>query len=223
MLIPPAIDAHFFRPEGGPRPAGSDRPLQILSVGRLEWKKGYEHALVAIRELVDRGVLCEYRIVGDGAMLGELGFARHQLNLEGVVTFLGEGDRELVRSEMGRADVFLQASVSEGFCNAVLEAQAMELPVVCTDADGLRENVDDGVTGLVVPRRSTTAMADAIATLAADPERRRHMGEAGRRRVATRFRIEDQIVAFDALYRSILAGSLSTAAPGASAATEVTA
>jgi colanic acid/amylovoran biosynthesis glycosyltransferase len=222
-LIAPAIDAHFFRPDGDPRPDVPGRPLQILSVGRLEWKKGYEHALVAIRELIDRGVPCEYRIVGDGALLGGLAFARHQLDLEGAVTFLGEGDRELVRAEMGRADVFLQASVSEGFCNAVLEAQAMEIPVVCTDADGLRENVDDGVTGLVVPRRSTTAMADAIAALAADPERRRQMGEAGRRRVANRFRIEDQVAAFDALYRSVLAGDLSAAAPGAGTATEVTA
>ena len=42
------------------------------------------------------------------------------------------------------------AAVSEGFCNAVLEAQAMKLPVVCTDADGLPENVQDGTTGLVV-------------------------------------------------------------------------
>jgi len=204
VLVPPAIDARVFTPNGERQTGSSSAPVRILSVGRLEWKKGYEHALVAVRALVDRGVSCEYRIVGDGAFMVGLAFARHQLGLEDVVTFLGRADREMVLSEMRRADVFLQASISEGFCNAVLEAQAMELPVVCTDADGLRENVDDGVTGFVVPRRNPAAMTDALARLAPDAGRRRLMGEAGRRRVAARFRLEDQISAFDALYRTVL-------------------
>jgi colanic acid/amylovoran biosynthesis glycosyltransferase len=205
FLIPPAIDAEFFAPSGT-READAGRPLRILSVGRLEWKKGYEDALVAVQLLGDRGIPCEYRIVGDGSFLGAVAFGRHQLGLEDVVTFLGEADREKVRAEMQWADVLLHAAVSEGFCNAVLEAQAMELPVVCTDADGLRENVEDGLTGFVVPRRNPAAMADALARLAVDAARRRRMGEAGRRRVAARFRLEDQISAFDALYRTVLAG-----------------
>ena len=45
---------------------------------------------------------------------------------------------EVVKEELQWADVFLHLAVSEGFCNAVLEAQAMQLPVVCSDADGLR-------------------------------------------------------------------------------------
>ncbi|HKD17402.1 MAG TPA: glycosyltransferase family 4 protein [Thermoanaerobaculia bacterium] len=203
FLIPPAIDTEFFAP-GASRVADAGRPLRILSVGRLEWKKGYEDALIAVQLLGDRGIPCEYRIVGDGSFLGAVAFGRHQLGLEDVVTFLGEADRETVRAEMLQADVFLHAAVSEGFCNAVLEAQATELPVVCTDADGLRENVEDGVTGFVVPRRNPPALAAALARLAPDPARRRLMGEAGRRRVVSRFRLEDQISAFDALYRTVL-------------------
>ncbi|HYX21602.1 MAG TPA: glycosyltransferase family 4 protein [Thermoanaerobaculia bacterium] len=203
VLIPPAIDTDFFAPGGAPAEE-SVRPLRILGVGRLEWKKGYEDALVAVQLLRARGIPCEYRIVGDGSFLGAVAFGRHQLGLEDVVTFLGEADREAVRAEMLRADVLLHAAVSEGFCNAVLEAQSMELPVVCTDADGLRENVENGVTGFVVPRRSPAALADALARLASDPDRRRRMGQAGRRRVVARFRLEDQISAFDGLYRSVL-------------------
>jgi len=203
VLIPPAIDTAFFAPKE-PRAIDRAGPLRILSVGRLEWKKGYEDALVAVQLLGDRGIQCEYRIVGDGSFLGAVAFGRHQLGLEDVVTFLGETDRESVRDEMLRADVFLHAAVSEGFCNAVLEAQSMELPVVCTDADGLRENVEDGVTGLVVPRRNPAALADALARLAPAAGRRRRMGEAGRRRVESRFQLKDQISAFDTLYRSVL-------------------
>jgi colanic acid/amylovoran biosynthesis glycosyltransferase len=223
VLIAPAIDARYFAPDRASSTEDPGKPLRILSVGRLEWKKGYEDALVALRQLREAGVQFEYRIVGDGEYIGCLGFARHQLGLEDVVTFAGSGPREFVREEMKAADVFLHAAVSEGFCNAVLEAQAMELPVVCTDADGLPENVEDGVTGLVVARRSPRPMANALQKLAEDPALRRRMGEAGRRRVATQFRLEDQVSAFDAFYRSVLDGSVLSVARLPSATSEVSA
>ena len=97
-LIPPAIDAGFFDPAGSERAATPGAPLRILSVGRLEWKKGYEDALVAVRKLVDRGIDCQYRILGDGDFLGAVAFARHQLGLEERVTFLGAGSRDEVRA-----------------------------------------------------------------------------------------------------------------------------
>ena len=103
--------------------------------------------------LADQGLHCEYRIVGDGDYLGAIGFARHQLGLESLVQLLGALGQPEVRDQMLWADVFLHAAVSEGFCNAVIEAQAMMLPVVCSDAGGLSENVVDGETGFVVPRR----------------------------------------------------------------------
>ena len=68
-----------------------------------------------------------------------------------------------VRERCAWADVCVQPSLSEGFCVSVIEAQAMGLPVVCTDADGLPENVAHGVTGFVVPRRDAPALADAAA------------------------------------------------------------
>lgn len=206
-LIPPAIDTDFFdageREETGAVGTPS-RPLRILSVGRLEWKKGYEYALQAVRRLLDSGVACEYRILGGGDSLPSIAFARHQLRLKDAVEFLGPRSRQAVKREMAWADVFLHAAVSEGFCNAVLEAQAMGLPVVTSDADGLPENVSQGETGFVVPRRDPSALAEKLALFAGDPAQRRSMGEAGRRRVATRFRLTDQIAAFDAFYRRIL-------------------
>lgn len=206
-LIPPAIDTEFFDP-GERRHSESVgtpvRPLRILSVGRLEWKKGYEYALQAVRLLKDMGIRCEYHIVGGGNYLEAVAFARHQLGLEDVVDLLGAQPREEVRKQMLWADVFLHAAVSEGFCNAVMEAQAMKLPVVCTDADGLLENVADGETGFVVPRRNPKALAEKLALLAKDALLRQRMGEAGRRRVLEKFRLEQQIDAFDALYRRVL-------------------
>ena len=83
----------------------------------------------------------------------------------------------------------------------------MELPVVCTDADGLAENVEDGVTGFVVPRGDPRALADKVEILARDPAHRRRMGASGRRRVLEKFRLEDQIRRFEQFYGEVLAGA----------------
>lgn len=72
-LIPPAVDVSRFDP-GPPRRAEvmgtPHRPLRLLSVGRLEWKKGYEFALQAVGLLRDRGLTVDYRIVGEGPPRG---------------------------------------------------------------------------------------------------------------------------------------------------------
>ena len=202
-LIPPAIDAEFFHrsePRNFERVGTPERPLRLLSVGRLEWKKGYEFALEAAQRVRAAGGEIDYRIVGDGSYYEAVVFARHQLGLKDVVTLCGAMDREGVRREMEWADVFVHAAVSEGFCNAVLEAQAMELPVVCSDAGGLPENVAHGVTGFVTRRRHPKEMAGRILELAGDMDLRRRMGEAGRERVMRHFRVEDQIRAFEEFY-----------------------
>lgn len=206
-LIPPAIDTSYFISDGAarePLAITTERPLRILSVGRLEWVKGYEYAFEAVRLLREQNVPCEYRILGSGNYLEPLGFARHQMGLEDEIKFLGGQPHSVVIEEMNAADVFLQASVSEGFCNAVLEAQAMRLPIVASDAGGLKENVVSGETGLVVPRRNAQAMADKLAQLASDAELRQKMGEAGRRRVQRCFQLADQIVAFEKFYQVVV-------------------
>lgn len=206
-LIPPAIDTEYFKPANRdyPHPVGTaGRPLRVLSVGRLEWKKGYEYALAAIRLLLDQGIAAEYRIVGTGEYLEAVMFCRHQLGLEDQVTVAGAAPPAVVKSHLEWADVFLHAAVSEGFCNAVLEAQAMELPVVTTDADGLAENVQDGVTGFVVRRRDPRALAERLARLAADAGLRARLGAAGRKRVVEQFQLPRQIDAFERLYQEVL-------------------
>jgi len=205
-LIPPAIDVDRFAPDN-PRPAAAatDLPLRIVSVGRLTWEKGYEYAIEAIHLLTSQGIRAELRILGAGRALESLAFARHQLALEASVQFLGGGTRAQVRAALLGADVFLHASVSEGFGNAVLEAQAMALPVVCSDAGGLSENVADDETGFVVPRRNAPALAEKLALLARDPALRRRLGAAGRQRVNQHFRLDDQLQAFDEFYRHVLA------------------
>jgi len=205
-LIPPAVDLPKF-PEIAVRKYEklgiAENPIKILSVGRLHWKKGYEFTLQAVKALMERGVKCEYRIIGIGDYKNCLYFTRHQLGLEKVVQFCGGLSHVHVLDYMQWADVFLHGAVSEGFCNAVLEAQAMCVPVVCTDADGLRENIEDGITGFVVPRRDPKAMVEKLVLLAKDGHLRQQMGLAGRQRVETHFQIASQLDAFETFYEQL--------------------
>ncbi|HSH59750.1 MAG TPA: glycosyltransferase family 4 protein [Acidimicrobiales bacterium] len=219
VLIPPAVNAELFTPD--PRTAevvgGVERPLRLLSVGRLHWKKGYEWALQAVRSLLDNGLAIDYHLVGDGHDRESVVARIDELDLANYVRLLGAQPRTVVEEQLQWADVFVHPAVSEGFCNAVMEAQAMEVPVVCTDADGLAENVVDGHTGLVVGRRDPVALAGAIDRLAANPQLRAQFGRAGRRRVVEKFRPEVQIDAFLDLYERVSRTGVrprSTEAPG---------
>jgi colanic acid/amylovoran biosynthesis glycosyltransferase len=199
-LIAPAVDTARFAPRDDERREG---PLVILTVARLHWKKGHVYGLQAVRALVDAGVDLEYRIVGTGPHGEAVRAAVHDLGLTGHVRLLGAVPHDGVRAEMRSADVLLHPAVSEGFGNAVMEAQAAGLPVVCTDADGLRENVLDGETGFAVGRRDPAALAAAITRLT-DPELRARMGAAGRRHVTESFDPDRQVDAFVALYEELV-------------------
>jgi glycosyltransferase involved in cell wall biosynthesis len=207
MVITDAADLTRF---AAPRRTSEDvggaaRPLRLLSVGRLHWKKGHEFGLQAVRALLDAGVAVEYRILGDGPHRESILFAIHDLGLERHVELPGARRADDVRDAMRWADVCLHPAISEGFCVSVIEAQAMGLPVVCTDADGLAENVADGVTGFVVGRRDARALSERLAQLGADPRLRARMGAAATRRAHERFGFARQIGELEALYHAALA------------------
>jgi colanic acid/amylovoran biosynthesis glycosyltransferase len=202
-LIPPAVDADLFTPPDGRSVRDDDKTtLSILSIGRLHWKKGYEYGLAAVAILRDRGIDLTYRILGGGEHLEAVAFARHQLGLDDCVEILGPAGHQELRRQLEWADVVLHPAVSEGFSNAVLEAQAAGLPVVSSDADGLRENVIDQTTGIVTERRNVQAMAAALERLAGSPELRSSMGTAGRER-ARALNPAAQIEAFLAMYEEL--------------------
>lgn len=201
-LIEPAIDLQLFSLPDAPEAHDN---LRVISVGSLVWPKGYEFAIDAIARVRAAGVPVEYAIVGDGPYREAAEFAARQWGLleSGVVQFVGALPREEVAAWLRRADVMLHAAVDEGFCNAVIEAQAAGLPVVCSDAGGLPENVQDGLTGFVVPRRDPPALAEKLILLARDSELRRRMGRAGRERASNRFDLTGQVAAFVQLYREL--------------------
>ncbi|MGB8222447.1 MAG: glycosyltransferase family 4 protein [Polyangiales bacterium] len=127
-------------------------------------------------------------------------FIRDQ-GLDSHVTFTGF--RSDVDALLGLLDVFVLPSYREGLPRSVLEAMAMELPVVATDIRGCREAVANEVTGLIVPPRDSRALARAIGQILSSPELARRLGRAGRERVATKFDEQFVFARLDACYREL--------------------
>ena len=105
------------------------------------------------------------------------------------------------------ADIALSTSREEGFSNAILEAMAIGLPLVATAVGGNAEAVVDGQTGLVVPARNATSLADALVRLATDASLRKKMGAAGRQRVADHFTISRCANAYRRTYLELSSGA----------------
>lgn len=198
VLIPPAIRLEDFVPPSTRNYSG--RPFRVLTVAALRWKKNIMAGILAVKLLSDQGFDLAYDVIGEGNDREALTYAIHDLGLEGRVALLGHVSHTSVIEALKGAHAFLMPSVQEGFCNAVVEAQAMELPVIVTEAEGLRENIDPGVTGLVARKWSPEAIAEKIEFLLQHPEKCAEFGKAGRRRAETLFGINGQIERFEELY-----------------------
>lgn len=199
-LIRPAVDPRVFQP---PDERKSAPRFTIITTGALIWLKGFEYALLALHELQQKRVDCQFEIIGDGPEKARLLYTLQDLGLESRVSLLGRLPPREVLARLQRADAFLLSSLSEGIANAALEAMSCGLPVVTSDCGGMREAVTDGVEGFVVPLRDPPAMAGALASLAADPHLRARMGQAARERVLRDFDSRQQIDAFEQLFRAL--------------------
>ena len=199
----PSIDVERFR-RRRPYPRNTQGPYCLLSTARLHWKKGLEYALLAVRRLLDQGYLIRYDILGSGSDEERLRFAIHDLELGDYVRLLGSQPAECVWGALESADLYVQPSLSEGLSNAVLEAMAMEVPVVTTGAGGMAEAVRDGRDGFVAPSRDPVAMANRIASLLDDLLLREAIGRRARERVEKAFTLNAQTQRFIHRYQELL-------------------
>jgi glycosyltransferase involved in cell wall biosynthesis len=199
-VIYPAVNPDFFQPASQPKPVTSS-PFRVIMIGALRWVKGYEWALLAVKQLADEHLSVHLDIIGDGHERQRLLYTVDDLGLQDVVQLHGHLTAAQIRDKLQMADAFLLTSLSEGISNAVLEAMACGLPVVTTDCGGMREAVTDGVEGLVAPVAAPEALAQALYTLFQSPDLRRQMGQAGRRRIEKEFALARQIQQFEALFQ----------------------
>jgi glycosyltransferase involved in cell wall biosynthesis len=169
-----------------------------LSVARLHPQKGLED-LVAAAALLRNESSLHIVVAGDGPDHASLQTAIDRAALAGRVHLLG--NRNDVGALLARADLTVLPSRFEGLPSAVIEAMAASRAVVATDVGGVRELVDHGVTGWLVPPAAPVALADAIRTaLAAD---RTAIGQAGRRKAEAMFAAPLMASRFTELYDEV--------------------
>ena len=199
--ITPAIDIDLFSKTDLTNEKSSNRKISILTIARLHWKKGLDYTLEALKIIKDAGVLFEYHIIGDGTEYERLVFARHQLGLQNEVVFLGKLEPNEIKKKLASTDMYLQYSIQEGFCNAVLEAQAMGCLCLVSDAEGLKENVLDGITGFVVEKRNPKLLSKTILDVWHLPaEEKQKMRKNAMDRVSKEFNLEIQKQQFIEFY-----------------------
>jgi colanic acid/amylovoran biosynthesis glycosyltransferase len=201
--ITPAINTDHFQTVFVPT-TSDQKSLSILTIGRLHWKKGFIDTLNALYQLKEKGVEFTFKIIGDGPDYERIAFAAYQLGLYKQVVFLGKLKHDQVKEELIKADIYIQYSIQEGFCNAVLEAQALGKLCIVSNAEGLAENVMDGHTGFVVPRLQPQLLAQKImeVTDLSSLEKER-ISQQAIQRVKKDFNLEQQKEKFDQFYHSL--------------------
>jgi glycosyltransferase involved in cell wall biosynthesis len=164
---------------------------RVVFAGRVIAAKGVSVLLRAARELDAELVIC-----GDGLGLPAARRLARRLGVHERVRFTGWlGPHELAQ-ELAEASVVAMPGLwPEPFGLVGIEALAAGRPVVASDTGGVRDWLDDGVSGLCVKPGDPAALARALQELLADPARQQAMGEAGRERVAARFTAERHVAA----------------------------
>lgn len=179
----------------------AETPL-VGIVARLVPIKAHEYFLQAARLVREAIGGAKFLVVGDGERRGELEGLARSLGLQGEVLFLGwRRDLPRVYADL---DVVVLSSLNEGSPVSLIEALAAARPVVATDVGGVGEVVVDGETGLLVPPKDAAALAQAILTLLADPQRGQRLGLAGRQRVYPQHAAQRLVCDIEKLYRGRL-------------------
>ena len=183
------VDISHFQPLDDT--AGRFRtPLQLLFPSRLIREKGIEDLLTACRALWAAGLALELLVAGDlddGNRSSLLPSELAALRDEPRIRCLGHVDD--MRALYASSDLVVLPSWREGLSRSLIEAAAMERPIITTDVPGCRDVVDHGVSGLLVPLRDGRALELAIRLLVANPELARRFGQAARRKVVEEFQV----------------------------------
>ena len=202
-IIPNGIDFKHFSTNVAPMPQYQDGKINILFVGRLEKRKGLRYLLEAYGKLKWDLPNIRLIVVGPGNPDKESYLVMSSQNLQDV-EFVGRVSYDDLPRYYASADIFCSpATGAESFGIVLLEAMSASKPVVASDIEGFRGVMTHGEQGLLVPKKDSNAMAEALGMLARDPELRRKLGGNGNR-LAEEYRWEVVAGRVEAYYKTCL-------------------
>lgn len=206
------VDIHRFHPRIGPRgefgpngfaPSGT---VVVGAVGRMQTVKDQLTLVRAFLHLLktepSARECLRLVLVGDGPLRDASRRLLREADAEPLAWLPGE--RNDIPEMMRGFDLFVLPSLAEGISNTILEAMASGLPVIATRVGGNPELVEEGETGRLVPASDPIAMAEAIRSYLADRAQSTRQGQAGRRKVESRFSIEAMVRGYLAVYDAVL-------------------
>ncbi len=192
-VVPMGVNTDQFSRHGSYTPWPQEGECRLFSCGRLNYCKGHAFLIEAVHLLKQEGIPVQLTIAGEDEQ-GGLGYHQtlqehiNQLELQDSVTLLGAVPESQVRQGLEEAHVFSLVSIEEPLGVAIMEAMAMEVPVVATHAGGVKELVHHEQDGLLVDPGNAQQTAEAIKRILMSPELAIRLGQAGRMTVLQQFR-----------------------------------
>jgi glycosyltransferase involved in cell wall biosynthesis len=181
------------------RDLGLERSQPIVgTVARLHRQKGIAYLLKAAERIYRVFPEIKILIVGGGPLRSKLEREAGSLGLEDVVRFMGE--RKDVTKFLSIFDVFVLPSLWEGLPYVLMEAAALGKAVVATDIDGVREVIENGKTGILVPPRNPESLAHAVRRLLQDKDYALKLGQKLEEQILPRFTLSRMVAQTQSLY-----------------------
>jgi colanic acid/amylovoran biosynthesis glycosyltransferase len=196
------IDPAAFAPDGH----AANRVPHVVCVGRLVHLKGQALLIEALAELARRGVESRLTLVGDGPKRAELEALARRRGVSERVRFAGAVGQDAIRDHYRAADICCLPSLAEGLPVVLMEAMALEVPVISTRIMGIPELVEHDANGLLVTPGRLDELTEALERLIADPSLRRRLGRAGREKVVAEFDVDDSARQLRDVFERALAG-----------------
>jgi len=180
-----------------------DGTILIGSSGRIVWQKGYDQLLSLLENYDFNNKKLHFLIAGEGSLRKTLISGLKEKKLESYITFIGNINN--IPEFLSALDIYIQPSVTEGFPLSVLEAMATGLPIICSDAGGLKELITDGETGLVYETGNVEELNVTLnKCLTMEKEELVRMGENARNKVINNNSIDQIAKSYHELYMDII-------------------
>lgn len=185
---------------------GDRCPYRVGYIGRISREKGPAQFLKVARLLSRLDEDIQFIMIGEGPLAAWVKTEIQRLKLDHLFTLTGYVPQTEIAAMYGGLDLLLSTSHTEGLPNTLLEALACGISVVATRVGGVAEVVTHGHNGLLVPDGDTTALAQSVLDLKANPQRAARFSRNGSARIRAEFNFPKRIASMERLYTELVMG-----------------